>query len=90
MWHVREYHITTAEVLTVLGLRGMEKYVCRRQLQWAGHVARMGPTRLPRQFLTSWCGRPTPPKKKKKLLGERHVAWRWLGACLVFGLYGRS
>jgi hypothetical protein len=42
----------------VLKIRSIETYVCRRQLQWAGHLARMGPDRLPRRFLSSWCDRP--------------------------------
>jgi len=61
MWHhVREHRITNVSLLKVLGLRNVETYVCRRQLQWAGHVARMGPERLPRRFLSAWCGRPRP------------------------------
>jgi hypothetical protein len=57
-WHIREYGITTASIQKVLKLRSIETYVCRRQLQWAGHLARMGPDRLPRRMLTSWCDRP--------------------------------
>jgi hypothetical protein len=57
-WHVREYGITTASMQKAMKLRSIETYVCRRQLQWAGHIARMGPDRLPRQFLTSWCDKP--------------------------------
>ena len=60
MWHTREFRITSASVLKVLGLRNVDTYVCRRQLQWAGHVARMGFDRLPRRFLSAWCGRPRP------------------------------
>jgi len=69
MWHVREHRITTASVLKVLGLRNIETYVCRRQLQWAGHVARMGPGRLPRQLLSSWCGRPRPVGRPEMTFG---------------------
>jgi len=69
MWHVREHRITTASVLKVLGLRNVETYVCRRQLQWAGHVARMGPGRLPRQLLSSWCGRPRPVGRPEMTFG---------------------
>jgi hypothetical protein len=57
-WHVREYGITTASMQKVMQLRSIETYVCRRQLQWAGHLARMGPDRLPRRMLTAWCDRP--------------------------------
>ena len=69
MWHTREYNITTAAVLKVLGLRNIETYVCRRQLQWAGHVARMGMGRLPRRFLSAWCGRPRPQGRPEMTYG---------------------
>jgi hypothetical protein len=69
MWHTREFHITTASVLKVLGLRNAETYVCRMQLQWAGHLARMEPTRLPKQFLTAWCGRPRPKGRPELTYG---------------------
>jgi len=69
MWHVREYRITNASLLKVLGLRNVETYVCRRQLQWARHVARIGPERLPRQLLSSWCGRPRPVERPEVTFG---------------------
>jgi len=69
IWHTREYRITTASLLKVLGLRNIETYVCRRQLQWAGHVARMGMERLPRQFLSAWCGRPRPVGRPEMTYG---------------------
>ena len=56
--YTREFRITSASLLKVLGLRNVETYVCRRQLQWAGHVARMGMDRLPRRFMSAWCGKP--------------------------------
>ena len=57
-------------VLKVLKLRSIETYVRRRQLQWAGHVARMPPTRLPRMFLTSWCAHPRPQRRPDFTYGE--------------------
>jgi hypothetical protein len=73
-WHTREYHITNASVQKVLKLRNIETYVCRRQLQWAGHVARMGPSRLPRMFLTAWCGRPRPSGRPELTFGATLAA----------------
>jgi len=69
MWHVREHRITTVSVLKVPGLRNIETHLCRRQLQWAGHVARMGPGRLPGQLLSSWCGRPRPVGRPEMTFG---------------------
>ena len=69
MWYTREFRITSASLLKVLGLRNFETYVCRRQLQWAGHVARMGMGRLPGQFLSAWCGRPRPVGRPEMTYG---------------------
>jgi len=45
LWYTREYRITSASLLKkVLGLRNVETYVCRRQLQWGW-----------RSFLGSFC-----------------------------------
>jgi len=74
MWHTREYRISTVSVLKVLKLRSIETYIRRRQLQWAGHVARMPPTRLPRMFLTSWCGHPRPQRRPDFTYGESLAA----------------
>jgi len=74
MWHTREYRISTVSVLKVLKLRSIETYIRRRQLQWAGHVARMPPTRPPRMFLTSWCGHPRPQRRPGFTYGESLAA----------------
>jgi hypothetical protein len=80
MWHTREYRITTASVLKVLGLRNVDTYVCRRQLQWAGHVARMGQERLPRRFLSAWCGKPRPQGRPELTYGATlEAALRFAG-----------
>ena len=52
--HVRMHRITTAELLERLGLRTLDAYVHRRQLQWAGHVLRMPYERIPRKMMTCW------------------------------------
>ena len=57
---VREYRISTADLIERLGLKSIECYVTRRQLGWAGHVARMGFDRLPRKLLSSWVTNKRP------------------------------
>ena len=53
--HSREHFVSTASLLQSLGLESIDVYVTRRQLRWAGHVARMPFHRLPRKMLSSWC-----------------------------------
>ena len=36
-WHTWRHKISTDELLTRIGLRPIESYITRRQLQWAGH-----------------------------------------------------
>ena len=59
-------HITNSEVLRRAGLCGIEAYVRKNQLRWAGHLVRMADSRLPKQiFFSELClgqrarGRPT-------------------------------
>lgn len=49
-----ERHISTDQLLDRMSLRSIDTYVTRRQLRWAGHVARMDFTRFPRKMLSSW------------------------------------
>ena len=58
--HVRLHHITTKELLDRLGLKSLDAYVNRRQLEWAGHVVRMPYERIPRKMLSSWVGEKDP------------------------------
>ena len=37
-----------------MGLLTIDEYITRRQLSWAGTVARMEFSRLPRKMLSSW------------------------------------
>ena len=57
---MRLHHITTKELLDRLGLKSLDAYVNRRQLQWAGHVVRMPYERIPRKMLSSWVGEKRP------------------------------
>jgi len=49
-----EHHISTDHLFDRMSLRSIDSYVTRRQLRWAGHVARMDFTRLPRRMVPSW------------------------------------
>ena len=66
-WRTRRQHIRNEHLLDHLRLLPMRSYIDHRQLRWLGHVARMGPERLPRKFLACWCphnrpvGRPLLP-----------------------------
>ena len=52
--HTRQHHIRTTDLLARVGLAPLDTYIVRRQLRWAGHVARMGYARLPRKMMSSW------------------------------------
>ena len=46
-----------------LGVRHMDYYLNTRYIRWAGHVARMPQSRLPRRMLTAWVDHPRPRGK---------------------------
>jgi len=73
MWHTREYGTSMVSMLKVK-LRSIETHVRRRQLQWAGYVALMPHSRLPRMFLTSWCGYPRPQRRPGFTYGKSLAA----------------
>ena len=58
--HTWKHRISTDKLLARVGLRTIESYINRRQLQWAGHVLRMPFERLPRKMLTCWVASPRP------------------------------
>jgi hypothetical protein len=70
MWHTWKSRISSAATLQALGLRSIRTYAVRRQLQWAGHMARMEPHRLPRKLLTSWCFQARPLGRPEFTYGE--------------------
>ena len=59
-WQQHRHHLSQGILLLRVGLHPIDEYVRRRKLQWWGHVARMEPSRLPKQLMLSWIAhRPT-------------------------------
>ena len=54
------------DLLERLKLDSIDVYINRRQLRWAGHVARMPTTRLPLKILSAW-GRSKRPRGTQRL-----------------------
>jgi len=69
-WHVRFHRIRNSELRRRMRLETMDFYVTLRVLRWAGHVARMGPERIPRKFLTSWVRNPRPHGRPQFTFGH--------------------
>ena len=59
--HQWAHRISDESLRLKLGLESIDEYIGRRQLSWAGHVARMSFDRLPRKLLSSWVAAPRPP-----------------------------
>ena len=59
-WQTWHHKIDSDVLPRRLKLEKMEFYISIRKLRWAGHLARMPMTRLPRQFFTSWVNQPRP------------------------------
>ena len=53
-WHTWKNRISTEQLWKRIGLKSIDTYINRRQLQWAGHVMRMPYNRLPRKMMTCW------------------------------------
>ena len=87
--HTWDHRISTTALLRRLGIETIDTYVSRRQLRWAGHVARMDMARLPRRMLSSWVRSKRPPgspqmtygrglKKAMNYMGIAHSSWHEL------------
>ena len=61
MHQVQLYGIISAELQKRIGIWDLDYYAGRRTLQWAGHVARIDKSRLPRRLLAAW-DRETRPE----------------------------
>ena len=60
MKDVFEKHLSNDYLLGCLGLKSIRVYCFKRQLRWAGHVARMSYERMPRKVLSSWVPNKRP------------------------------
>jgi hypothetical protein len=60
MAHTIRHRITSESLFRRLGIQDLDRYYHNRVLRWAGHVARMPMSRMPRQLLTGWVAHPRP------------------------------
>ena len=60
LWNTRVHHITTTSLLERAGVRPLITYYDKRLLQWAGKMARMPLTRMPRRMMTAWVPHSRP------------------------------
>ena len=63
-------HIRNSTLRKRLGLETIEEMNATRNLRWAGHVARMPLSRLPRALLTGWVGHPRPDGRPQQTFGH--------------------
>lgn len=71
LWNTRKFRITQKDLESRVGIRPLQYYVDKRQLQWAGHVMRMSKLRLPRKFISSWVANPRPKGRPQITYGQR-------------------
>ena len=60
MVDVFENHISNENLFNRLDTKCIDSYIVKRQLRWAGHVARMDLNRLPRKMISSWVSAKRP------------------------------
>jgi hypothetical protein len=68
----RSNFISSSSLHRRLGIAKISTICARNELRWAGHVARMDWSRLPRKFISSWC-RYKRPTGAPKLTYGRHL-----------------
>ena len=66
--HTHRHRIRITTLLDRVRIKPLTYYYRNRILRWAGHVARMPMTRIPRKLLTGWVANPRP-------LGRPYMAW---------------
>lgn len=80
--HTIRCHIRSESLYERIGIHPLRTYYEIRLLRWAGHLARMDMTRLPRKLLTGWVAHPRPNgcpimtwgRTLKKALKNRKIA----------------
>ena len=83
MWHVRHQRISTADLEERLGVQPLDVYLFRRQLAWAGHVARMDwKVRMPRKLLSAWCKHDAWGGGRRPACGQMMSYWSTLKKAL--------
>jgi hypothetical protein len=55
-------HVRLRDLRARLGIQSLDRYYYHRTLRWAGHVARMHMSRLPRKLLTGFVAHPRPTR----------------------------
>jgi hypothetical protein len=60
MRHTIRCHVRSRDLFARLGIQTLDRYYHHRTLRWAGHVARMPMSRLPRKMLTGFVAHPRP------------------------------
>ena len=93
MHHIIKHHIHNADLHKRLSIHSLNYYYNSRLLRWAGHVARMDMTRIPRKLLTGWVAHPRPNGRpymtfghtlkkalKAKKLPTAFAKWRMIAA----------
>jgi hypothetical protein len=70
------HRITSQSLQKGTGVFALEHYLANRTLLWAGHVARMPKSRLPRRFMLPWVQEPRVAGGQEMTYGrslERHL-----------------
>jgi exonuclease III len=60
MAHTIRRRVRSRDLFARLGIQSLDRYYHHRTLRWAGHVARMPMSRLPRKMLTGFVAHPRP------------------------------
>lgn len=72
------HQITSRSLQQRTGVYELQYYIASRALMWAGHVARMPKSRLPKRLMLSWVHAPRTPGGQEMNYGrslERHLKY---------------
>ena len=73
-WHTRHFRTSQADLEKRMGLFSIEENVRRQQLRWAGHVALMDESRLPRRLISGWVVNPRGRGRPQQCYGHSLAA----------------